>query len=132
MAMQDAARLLGGERDFAPFSGTLSNGRVGTIRRVFRCSISRRADMVFLDMVANGFLPQQVRRTAGALLEVGLGRLGLHDFSDLAECGNPGAATRVLPAKGLSLVKISYPMLLFSSEEAVDAWEHAVFEAGAV
>lgn len=88
--------------------------------------------MVFLDMVANGFLPQQVRRTAGALLEVGLGRLGLHEFRELAECGELGAATRVLPAQGLSLVKVSYPMPLFSSEEAVDEWDPAVLEANAI
>ena len=132
MVMQDAARLLEGERDFAPFSGPLSNGRVGTRRMVFECSISRRADMVFLDMVANGFLPQQVRRTAGALLEVGLGRLDLHEFRDLVECGELGAAARVLPAKGLSLVKVSYPMLLFSSEEVVDVWGKAALEASAV
>ena len=88
--------------------------------------------MVFLDMVANGFLPQQVRRTAGALLEVGLGRLCLHEFRDLAKFGEFGAATRVLPAKGLSLVKVSYPMLLFSSEGTVDVWEQAVLEASAI
>lgn len=132
LAMQDAARLLEGERDFGPFSGPLSDGMVHARRRVFRCSISRRADMVFLDMVANGFLPQQVRRTAGALLEVGLGRLGLHEFRELAECGELGAATRVLPAQGLSLVKVSYPMPLFSSEEAVDEWDPAVLEASAI
>ena len=88
--------------------------------------------MIFLDMVATGFLPQQVRRTAGALLEVGLGRLDLHKFKDLAECGELGAATRVLPAKGLSLVKVSYPMLLFSSEGTVEVREQAVLEASAI
>ncbi|MBI4282249.1 MAG: tRNA pseudouridine(38-40) synthase TruA [Chloroflexi bacterium] len=131
-AMQEAARLLEGERDFAPFSGPLSNGRVNTRRRVFQCSVSRQADMVFLDMVANGFLPQQVRRTAGALAEVGLGRLGLHEFRELAECGKLGAADWVLPAKGLSLVKINYPMLLFSSADIVDGWEHVFLETRAV
>ena len=129
LAMQDAARLLEGEKDFAPFCGPLSSGRVGTRRRMLKCSISRRADMVFLDMVANGFLPQQVRRTAGALLEVGLRRLGLDEFRDLAECGELGAATRVLPANGLSLVKVSYPMLLFPSEGTVAVLEHPVPEA---
>ena len=88
--------------------------------------------MVFLDMVASGFLPQQVRRTAGALLEVGLGRLDLHEFKDLAECGRPGAVIRVLPAKGLSLMRVSYPIPLFSPEGTVDVWEHAILEASAV
>jgi tRNA pseudouridine38-40 synthase len=130
--MQDAARLLEGERDFAPFCGPLSNGMVGTMRRMFKCTISRRADMVYLDMVASGFLPQQVRRTAGALLEVGLGRLGLREFRDLAECGEIGAATRVLPAMGLSLVKVNYPMPLFPSEGIAASLEHAVLEAVAI
>ena len=131
-AMRDAARLLEGEMDFAPFTRTFSNGWVNTRRKVFRCSISRRADMIFLDMAASGFLTQQVRRTAGALLEVGLGRLDLHDFRDLAECGKPGAVTWVLPAKGLSLMSVSYPIPLFSSEESVDVWEHAILEASAI
>ena len=131
-AMRDAARLLEGEMDFAPFTRTFSNGLVNTRRKVFRCSISRRTDMIFLDMAASGFLTQQVRRTAGALLEVGLGRLDLHDFRDLAECGKPGAVTWVLPAKGLSLMSVSYPVPLFSSEESVDVWEHAILEASAI
>ena len=88
--------------------------------------------MVILDMVASGFLPQQVRRTAGALLEVGQGRLGLHEFGELAGCGELGAANRVLPAKGLSLIKVNYPILLFPSEETLDMREHVFLEASAI
>ncbi len=131
-AMQDAARLLEGELDFAPFTRVSSDGLVNTRRIVFRCSVSRRTDLVFLDMEANGFLTQQVRRTAGALLEVGLGRLDLHEFRNLAECGVRGAATWVLSAEGLSLMKVNYPIPLFSSEAAVDVWEHAILEASAI
>lgn len=131
-AMQDAARLLEGEMDFAPFTRAFSDGSVNTRRMVFRCSISRRADMVFLDMAASGFLNQQVRRTAGALLEVGLGRLDLHDFKALAECGKPGASAWVAPAKGLSLMRVNYPVSLFSSDESVDVLEHAILEASAI
>ena len=131
-AMQDAARLLEGERDVAPFSGPLTSGRTDTRRSVLKCSISRRADMVYLDMVASGFLPQQVRRTAGALLEVGLARLGFREFRDLAEGGELGAFTKVLPAKGLSLIRVSYPMLLFPSQGTVDVREHVVLEASAI
>jgi tRNA pseudouridine38-40 synthase len=131
-AMGDAARLLEGEMDFAPFTRVFSHGWVNTRRTVFRCSVSRKADMVFLDMAASGFLTQQVRRTAGALLEVGLGRLDLREFRDLAECGKPGAAAWVLPAKGLSLMKVNYPISLFSPGAAMDVWEHAILEASAI
>lgn len=132
LAMQDAAQFLEGDRDFAPFSGPLSNRMVTTKRRMFKCSISIRADMVFLDMIASGFLPQQVRRTAGALLELGLGWHSLRDFRDLADCGEMGAATRVLPAKGLTLVKVSYPTLMFCSDGIAEVREQAILEASAI
>jgi tRNA pseudouridine38-40 synthase len=131
-AMMEAASLLEGDMDFAPFASVSSDGLVNTMRTVFKCSISRSGSMIFLDMVANGFLRQQVRRTAGALLEVGLGRLDIHEFRDLAESGKLGAVTWVLPAKGLTLMKVNYPIQVFSYSEAVDVWEHAIFEASAV
>jgi tRNA pseudouridine38-40 synthase len=134
-AMQEAARFLEGERDFAPFSGPLDTGRRGTRRRMFRCLVIRNADLVTLEMVANGFLRQQVRRTAGALVEVGLGRLDLRRFVALAECGVQGAAHTVLPAKGLSLMKVSYPDSLivsgeiFSSGQRRETLENTLLEA---
>ena len=67
-------------------------------------------------MVATGFLPQQVRRTVGALLEVGLGRLGLEEFRFLVECGILGSARWVAPARGLVLTKVNYPEDLFSAK----------------
>ena len=63
--MNKAASLLEGERDLAPFSGPLTNGRTSTTRRVYRCAVERKGDLVTLDMAATGFLPQQVRRTTG-------------------------------------------------------------------
>lgn len=120
-AMQSAAMLLEGERDLAPFSGPLTNGRTSTVRRVYRCSVERRADLVTLEMAASGFLPQQVRRTAGALIDVGLGRVSVRRFQELADNGVHGAANRVAPAKGLSLVGVVYPFPLFSRETAAAA-----------
>ena len=115
-SMQSAAVLLEGERDLAPFSGPLTNGRTSTTRRVFRCTVARSAGLVTLEMAATGFLPQQVRRTTGALLDVGLGRSSVRQFEELASCGVLGAVDRVAPAKGLTLVGVSYPFPLFSHE----------------
>lgn len=131
MAMQEAAQLLEGERDFAPFAGRLPAGRSGTRRKMYRCSVGGGADLIALTMVANGFLPQQVRRTAGALLEVGLGRLSLQEFTVLAGCGVPGAACKALPPEGLFLVRVSYPDLCFSAGDAEDVWQHMALAAGA-
>ena len=117
-AMRTAAALLEGERDMAPFSGPLTNGRRSSTRRVYRRSVERRDDLITLDMVASGFLPQQVRRTAGTLLEVGLGRLSVRQFEALAGCGILGAANRVAPAKGLSLINVTYAVPIFPQEKA--------------
>ena len=119
VAMQSAASFLEGDRDFAPFSGPLTNGRRSTTRTVHKCSVERRAGLITLDMVATGFLPQQVRRTVGALVEVGLGRLSVRQFEDLADCGVLGVANKVAPANGLSLVNVSYAVPIFSQEKAV-------------
>ena len=123
-AMQSAALLLEGERDLAPFSGPLNNGMKSTVRRVFKCSVFRSAGLVKLEMAATGFLPQQVRRTAGALIDVGMGRLSISRFKELAGCGVLGAANRVAPAEGLSLVSVSYSFPLFSR----DRTEAAAFD----
>ncbi len=79
-------------------------------------------------MEANGFLQQQVRRTAAALLEIGLGRLGLDEFRNLVESGKPGVFSNVLPAKGLSLMRVNYPMSLFSSKLTLNMCGSEVFE----
>ncbi|MBI2856606.1 MAG: tRNA pseudouridine(38-40) synthase TruA [Chloroflexi bacterium] len=129
-AIQEATRLVEGERDFAPFSGPLEGGK-STRRVVYRCSLTARRELVELNMVASGFLPQQVRRTVGALLEVGLGRLSLEEFSLLAECGILGAARWVAPARGLVLTKVNYPQAIFPQENG-ELEENLALEVGGV
>ena len=130
-AMDRAASLLEGERDFAPFAASVPEGRAGTMRIVYRCSVTRRGELVILDMEANGFLRQQVRRTAGALLEVGLGRMDVEGFRMLAECGRLGAAEQSLPAAGLTLMRVNYPTPLFRSQDAANEREAELLEARA-
>jgi len=128
MIMLDAARLLEGEMNFAPFTRALYGESMNTSRIVFTCSVNRTGNMVFIDMEANGFLQQQVRRTAAALLEVGLGHLELNEFRTLSESGKPGVFSNVLPAKGLSLMRVNYPMPLFSSERTLNVRVGEIFE----
>ena len=131
VAMDRAASLLEGEMDFAPFAASMPEGRAGARRIVYRCRVTRRGEMVILDMEANGFLRQQVRRTAGALLEVGLGRMDVEGFRTLAECGRLGAAEQSLPAAGLTLMRVNYPTPLFRTQDAANEREAEVLEARA-
>jgi tRNA pseudouridine38-40 synthase len=50
-----------------------------------------------------------VRNTAGALIRVGLGKLGLKDFKNILEAKKPGLAGPTAPAQGLCLIKVNYP-----------------------
>lgn len=107
-AMQDAADELIGEHDFAAFS---RREGVRTVRCIRRCQVGRRDQLVTIEVEANAFLRQQVRRTAGALVQVGSGRLRAKEFRDLLRRAEPNSAGPVAPAHGLCLVRVTYPDL---------------------
>ncbi len=107
-AMSQALAYLEGTRDFAPFSGALPPEK-STVRRMDRAEAWREAGEVHLELEANAFLPQQVRRTAAAVLRVGLGKMTLQAFEALADATVRGAAEQVLPARGLCLQRVVYP-----------------------
>lgn len=131
-AMNAAARSLEGERDFSPFAGPMVVGSRQYSRRMLHCSVTRQGEMVTLEMVADGFLAQQVRRTAGALLDVGLGRMSLPQFSAVAGSGVRGAARNTLPAKGLALVSVRYATNPFLADEATSLSNSTLLEVGAI
>jgi len=106
--MQAAARLLVGTHDFALFAGPLENPGGSTVREITEARVSRKGDLVRFEVTGNAFLPHQVRRMAGALVDVGIGRLTRADVSALVD-GSPGdAVARSLPPHGLCLVEVKY------------------------
>jgi tRNA pseudouridine38-40 synthase len=107
-AMRAAAASLVGEHDFAAFS---RREPTTTVRTVYRCELSRRGAFVCLEMEANAFLRHQVRRTVGALVQVGVGRLSVEGFCELLRRAEPASAGPVAPAHGLYLVRVTYPGL---------------------
>jgi tRNA pseudouridine38-40 synthase len=107
-AMAQAYHLLLGEHDFASFA-TAANGEIGsTLRHVYRAMVDKRGDSVIFEMVANSFLPHQVRNTVGALLRVGTGKVGVEEFRRMVEAKTPGLAGPTAPACGLYLKKVNY------------------------
>ena len=105
--MADAARLLLGEHHRPPFAPP--DRRPRRPQRVFRAEVLRRGPWVALEVVATAFYLHQVRRMAGGLVQVGLGGLSVEGFEALAgRDDHPGRAP-ALPARGLYLVRVSYP-----------------------
>ena len=112
-AMSAAAGALVGRHDFAAFAGRTPGSTVRTVRRV---EVRRRGPLVCLEMEADAFLPHQVRRTAGALVQVGRGRLSVGDFGGLLRRAESASAGPAAPPWGLYLVRVGYVGLDLSPE----------------
>ncbi|MBE0415776.1 MAG: tRNA pseudouridine(38-40) synthase TruA [Dehalococcoidia bacterium] len=107
-AMNDACQALLGTHDFAPFASSL-NGRKNTVRTIYKAEVVRENELVIFHMVANSFLPHQVRNTMGALVKVGLGKSDVAAFREILRSKKPAIAGPALPPHGLCLMKVNYP-----------------------
>jgi len=106
--MNKAGKLLEGEHDFASFAADL--GKLGsTVRTVYKAGVSRKGDLITYNMIANSFLPHQVRNTVGLLIRVGSGKVELDEFKRILEARVLGKAGPTAPAHGLCLTKVNYP-----------------------
>ena len=106
--MHEAAQVLVGKHDFRSFV-TGDIGRKRTIRDVYKAEINQDGEMIIFDMVANSFLPHQVRNTIGALIKVGQGSMTVDDFYNILERRTEGLAGPTAPASGLCLMRVNYP-----------------------
>jgi len=109
-AMDRAAQCLLGTHDFAAFaSGLGGEPEKSTARHVSSAGVKRNGDLVVFSITANAFVRHQVRVTAGALVQVGLGKMSADQFAALLETRRPGMAGTTLPACGLCLERVVYP-----------------------
>ena len=109
--MNRACKSLEGEHDFASFATFLGELK-STMRHVYKAKVIRQESLVIFHMVANSFLPHQVRNTVGLLIRVGLGKVTLEQFRQIMEARTLGLAGPTAPAYGLCLTKVHYPSAL--------------------
>jgi tRNA pseudouridine38-40 synthase len=107
--MNEAARLVIGEHDFASFT-RVAHGRESTVRTVYQCKVDRTSKRgCSLEVVGNGFLYNMVRILAGTLLEVGRGAMDPEQIPTILAARDRSAAGPTLPPNGLCLMWIRYP-----------------------
>ena len=107
-ATTEAAVKFKGVHDFARFSGPLERPDASTVREIFAIDIRAAEETVRIEVTGNAFLPHQVRRMAGALVDVGLRKLTIEDVQRLLKGPVPGIVARALPPQGLCLVSVQY------------------------
>jgi tRNA pseudouridine38-40 synthase len=106
--MNEAAALLMNYRDFTSFS-KLGTDVKTNICRIFEARWEHADQELIFRIKADRFLRNMVRAIVGTLLEVGLGRISVADFSKIIEVKNRNAAGPSVAAKGLFLTDIVYP-----------------------
>jgi len=125
-AMQNAAKLIPGRKDFKSFASA-KDKRETTVRTVFRCNVTTAHnhtqstgegptsdiphptyDYIFIDVEGDGFLYNMVRNIVGTLVEIGVGRWKAEKMTEIIEAKNRTAAGRLAPPNGLCLMWIKY------------------------
>lgn len=107
-AMNQACQALIGEHDFASFVTCFESRLKSTVRRVYQAEVKREEEMVVFSIVANSFLPHQVRNTVGALIEVGRGKMSIDQFYSIIESKKTALAGPTVPPCGLCLMQVNY------------------------
>jgi len=106
-AINQACQAFIGEHDMSSFANC--TGIKNTVRRVYKAEMERNGEWATFNIVANSFLPHQVRNTIGILIRVGLGKCSSDEFNSIIEAKKPGLAGPTVPACGLCLMQINYP-----------------------
>lgn len=109
-AMDEAAKRLAGEHDFASFqnTGTPVKSTVRTVTEITR-SAGAFADEVVWRFSADGFLKQMVRNLMGLMVEVGRGRFAPQDVDRVLAAAERSAVRYVTaPPQGLCMEHVDY------------------------
>lgn len=115
--MRACAEPLLGEHDWTAFSAAQSdsNSRIRTIAKVEICEVydeRTQTHLVEIRLIANGFLRYMARSISGTLLAAGRGEIDAEVIQKALITGDRALAGPTCPAKGLTLVKVSYPPLV--------------------
>ena len=109
-AMNKACHSLIGRHDLASFVASAAAAKEKrTVRTIHEATVTQEAEMVYIDIIADSFLPHQVRNMAGSLIKVGQGGMTTEELSTMIEARTPGLAGPTAPAAGLCLMRVNYP-----------------------
>lgn len=107
--MKAASVDLIGTHDFSSFAASRGNEKEeSSVRTVWDIRILNRARSVDIVVWGGGFLYKMVRSIAGALLDVGAGKIEPFEIKEMLEAKKRTERVVSAPAKGLCLEKVFY------------------------
>jgi tRNA pseudouridine38-40 synthase len=106
--MTQAAVCLVGEHDFSAYRATECQAK-SPIRTVQYLKVSRKDELVFIDIQANAFLHHMVRNIAGVLMAIGAGERPISWSQQVLESRERALGGVTAPPYGLYLLDVDYP-----------------------
>ena len=107
--MRGAAWLMVGVHDFARLAGRLDDPDASTVREVSRVDVRTEGERISVDVEGNAFLPHQVRRMVGVIVDAGTGKIAPHEVEELVSGDGEAPQARSMPPQGLCLMRVRYP-----------------------
>ena len=107
--MKEAAAYLVGEHDFRSFC-SIGSQALTTVRTVRQVEIRKdeKTNIITVHIEGDGFLYNMVRIIIGTLLEIGGGKYPPEEMKKILEARNRDMAGPTAPARGLTLVGMTY------------------------
>ena len=108
-AMQEAAGSLIGEHDFTSFGASCGPpSDENPVKDLWTLDVRRLGKRLGFTVEGSGFLYKMVRSLCGALLDVGRGRLMVHQIKKILESRERTSLVVTAPPHGLCLEKVFY------------------------
>ena len=109
VSMRAGADHLVGRHDFSSFAASRGRGEEeNPVKELWRLDLVRSGRYIKIKALGGGFLYKMVRSIAGALFDVGTGKLKPDDIRDLLESRKRTRIVKTAPARGLCLEKVYY------------------------
>ena len=106
-AMKTAGEFFVGTHDFTAFTNAKAKKK-SKVRTVYRLDIDKKGDIIEITICGSGFLHNMVRRIAGLMIEIGLGRVDASAVPEIIESLDRSRINLVAEAKGLFLTDVEY------------------------
>lgn len=108
-AMNAAAKVLIGTHDFTAFGANSRDDKPrDPVKDLRALEVVRDGSRLTLSTEGSGYLYKMVRRLAGCLLDVGLGKLSVEEVAAIRASAKPSMEIVTAPARGLTLEWVKY------------------------